>query len=52
MAELENPEKMPDPEYTPKQLSLRQNVLLTMKVLAAVAILVAFLWIGSGALNP
>lgn len=52
MAELENPEKAPESEYTPKQLSVRQNALLTLKVLTAVAILVALLWIGSGALNP
>ena len=52
MNELEKHEEAPDSEYRPKPLSLRQNVLLTLKVLALVAILVAVLWLGSEALNP
>ena len=52
MNELEKHEEAPHSEYTPRPLSLRQNVLLTLKVLALVAILVAVLWLGSEALNP
>ena len=52
MDELEKPEGALSSEYAPKKLSLRQNVFLTLKVLALAAILVGLLWLGSDMLNP
>ena len=52
MPELEKPEEALSSDHAPKQLSLRQNVFLTLKVLALAAILVGLLWLGSNALNP
>jgi hypothetical protein len=34
-------------QFKPKPLSLRQNVILTVKVLAGAGAMIALLWIGS-----
>jgi hypothetical protein len=42
MSELQKPE-----EYQPKPLSLRQNIILTAKVLAGAAVLLGLIWLGN-----
>ena len=51
MSEPQTPQE-PKSDYSAKPLSLRQNLVLTVKVLAGVAILLSVLWLGSELVAP
>jgi len=51
MTEFEQAEQTRNNENAPKQLSVRQTLFLTLKVLALIAVLSGLLWLGSETVN-